>query len=177
MWVKKAGLCLEVRARIRDNIRVRIEAIAALSAMWISHEYATSRKCMQVHVEENVYVHQEASGSYMHNRTNETRKFLSMCNQKIIQLLQFCITRTWLIISTTCSVGYSRPPTIPILHLSLLCYSNRFWGDHQFNQHNECWIFTPYDTVSENLSFKAKIPVDNDCVCLCVCVSSFHDAG
>lgn len=131
--------------------------------------------------EENFCVQQEAGGCYLHDGSNETWKFLSMCNQKIIMPLKFCIMRTRLIISTTCFACYCSYLPTPILHLCLSWFYNRFCkveSTYLTSTMNDGLLHTQKsDAGLESLAFRAKIPVDNDCVCLCVCAASLHDVG
>lgn len=117
-WVKTAGLCLEVRARM-SYAKGRAEAISVLRYQLyelLMNMSQTENACRFMD-EGNLYVQQEAGGCYMHDRNNEMWKFLSMYNQKIIKPLKFCIMRTWLIIFTTCFACYFRHLPTPILHL------------------------------------------------------------
>lgn len=92
--------------------------------------------------------------------------------------------RIWLIIFTTCFACYFRPLPTPILHLSLLWFFNRFCkveSIHLTSTMNAGFLHTGHSKKThaslESLAFRAKIPVDNDCVCLCVCAASLHDVS
>lgn len=141
---------------------------------WICHKH-------EFMDEGNFCVQQEVGGSYLHDGSNETWKFLSMCNQKIIMPLKFCIMRTQLIISTTCFACYSSNLPTPILHLCLSWFFSRFCkveSTHLNSTMKDGLLHTQKpDAGLESLAFRVKIPVDNDCVCLCVCATSLHDVG
>lgn len=127
--------------------------------------------------EGNLYVQQEAGGCYMHDGSNETWKFLSMCNKKIIKPLKFCIMRTWLIISITCFSCYYSPLPIPILHLCLLCFFNRFCkvaSIHLTNTMNAGFLHTGHSKIwcwFRKSGFYSKNP-SRQWLCLPLCLCS-----